>query len=152
LWLSEGDAPTKFFHVQANAWRRCKFIRSLEHDEQILVSEDRKVTAVFDYFDTIMGTPPARDCSIAFAHLDLPQLQLNHLCDRFTNQEVWTVIRALPPDKAPGPDGFSACFLQVAWPIIRLDLMRALDAFSQQDMCNLHDVNGALMVLLPQEK
>jgi hypothetical protein len=25
-WLSEGDAPTKFFHVQASARQRCKFI------------------------------------------------------------------------------------------------------------------------------
>jgi hypothetical protein len=74
LWLSGGDAPTKFFHVQANARRRRKFIRSLEHDGQILVSEDHKAATVFDYFDSIMGTPPAHDCSIAFAHLDLPQL------------------------------------------------------------------------------
>jgi hypothetical protein len=28
--------------------------------------------------------------------------------------------------------------------------MRALDAFCWEDMCNLHDVNGALMVLLPE--
>jgi hypothetical protein len=28
--------------------------------------------------------------------------------------------------------------------------MRALDAFWRQDMCNLHDVDGALMVLLPK--
>jgi hypothetical protein len=100
LWLSEGDAPTKFFHVQANARCHCKFIHSLQHDGQILVSEDHKAAAVFDYFDSIMGTPPAHDCSIAFVHLDLPQLQLNHLYDRFTEEEVWAVIRALPPDKA----------------------------------------------------
>jgi hypothetical protein len=74
LWLSEGDAPIKFFHVQANARHRRKFIRSLEHDGQILVSEDHKVATVFDYFDSIMGTPPAHDCSIAFVHMDLPQL------------------------------------------------------------------------------
>jgi hypothetical protein len=59
LWLSEGDAPTKFFHVQASARHRSKFIRSLEHDGQILVSEDCKAATVFDFYDSIMGTPLA---------------------------------------------------------------------------------------------
>jgi hypothetical protein len=54
----------------------------------------------------------------------------------------------LPPDKAPGPNGFFMHFLHVEWPIIQPDLMRALDAFWRQDMRNLHDVNGVLMVLL----
>jgi hypothetical protein len=105
---------------------------------------------VFDYFNSIIGTPPVWDCSIAFVELDLPQLQLSHLCERFTEAKVWEVIRALPADKAPGPDEFTMRFLQVAWPIVRPNFMRALDAFWRQDMCNLHDVDGALMVLLPK--
>jgi hypothetical protein len=56
------------------------------------VSEERKATAVFDYFDSIMGTPPSHDCPIAFAQLDLPRLQSNQLYDRFTKEEVWAVI------------------------------------------------------------
>jgi hypothetical protein len=59
LWLSEGDAPTRFFHVQASV-RHCRqFIRSLEHDGQTLASEESKVAAIFDYFDSIMGTAPS---------------------------------------------------------------------------------------------
>jgi hypothetical protein len=32
-------------------------------------------------------------------------------------------------DKAPSPDGFTACFLHLAWDIIRPDIMKAFDAF-----------------------
>jgi hypothetical protein len=32
-------------------------------------------------------------------------------------------------DKAPSPDGFTACFLQVAWLVIRHDLMSAFNVF-----------------------
>jgi hypothetical protein len=39
LWLSEGDAPTRFFHIHASAWRRRKFIRSVESDGQLLIDE-----------------------------------------------------------------------------------------------------------------
>jgi hypothetical protein len=60
------------------------------------------------------------------------------------------VIKSLPPDKASGPDSFSACFLQVAWHIIRPDVTDAFDAFWHLDMRNLHDVNGTLLVLLPK--
>jgi hypothetical protein len=68
--------------------RRRKFIRSLEHDGQIPVTEDQKVVAVFDYFGSIMGSLASRDCSNTLANLDLPQLELNYLCGRFTAAEV----------------------------------------------------------------
>jgi hypothetical protein len=37
--------------------------------------------------------------------LGLSQLNLQELCEQFTEDEVWNVVRTLPPDKAPGPDG-----------------------------------------------
>jgi hypothetical protein len=60
------------------------------------------------------------------------------------------VIKYLPLDKAPGPDGFTARFLQAAWHVIRPDIMRAFDVFWRLDMHNLHNVNEALMTLLPK--
>jgi hypothetical protein len=50
------------------------------------------------------------------------------LSARFT-EEVWQVIRAMPSDKAPGPDGFTTHFLQAAWDIIKADIMCAFNAF-----------------------
>jgi hypothetical protein len=67
LWLSEGDAPTRFFHAQASVRRRRRqFIRSLEHEGHTLVSEESKATTVFEFFYSIMGTAPNWSCSISF--------------------------------------------------------------------------------------
>jgi hypothetical protein len=138
-----------FFHVQASARHHRNFIHSLEHEGHELVTEDNKATGIYDYFGSIMGTAPSRSCSTAFDDLDLPHLELGRMCAHFMEAEVWAVISSLPQDKAPGSDGFLVRFFQVAWHIICLDIMQALEAFWRQDMRNLHDVNGALMVLLP---
>jgi hypothetical protein len=58
LWLKEGDTPTKFFHIHANARRKKKFIRTLHQDGQVLVSEEVKAQAFFNFFDEVLGTPP----------------------------------------------------------------------------------------------
>jgi hypothetical protein len=148
LWLKEGDAPTKFFHIHANAHHKKKFIRTFHQDGHVLVSEEVKAQAFFNFFDEVLGTPPLRNCSVNMEILGLPTVNLSQLNERFTEEEVWAVIKSLPPDKAPGPDGFTARFLQVAWPIIRPNIMAAFDAFWHLDTRNLHSVNNALLVLL----
>jgi hypothetical protein len=108
LWLSEGDACTKFFHAQVNGRRRNNHIHSPEHDSQTLLSMESKAEAAFSFFEAVMGMPAARSNSISLECLDLPHLNHNHLTSRFTKQEVWNVIWALPLDKAPGSDGFTS--------------------------------------------
>jgi hypothetical protein len=99
LWLSEGDVPTKFFHVQANAWRRCKHIRSLVHNGRVLWDEDSKAEAAFCFFNKIR-TPAQRQHTLRLDALDLPCLNLADLGKHFTEAKVLDVIRSLPPHKA----------------------------------------------------
>jgi hypothetical protein len=60
------------------------------------------------------------------------------------------MLQKIPSDKTPDLDGFTARFLQAAWPII--DVMSVFDAFYRLGIINLHDLNGALLVLLPKSK
>jgi hypothetical protein len=95
LWLKEGDAPTCFFHIQASLRHRKNFIHALEHQGQRLVAKDRKADAAFDFFDEILGASYINlDC------LELNHINLSSLGERFTESEVWGIIRLLPPDKA----------------------------------------------------
>jgi hypothetical protein len=112
----------------------------------MLVAEERKAEVAFSFFNKILGSPPVRSCAISLEHLDLPSFNLSCLGEHFTKSEVWAMIRALPLDKAPGPNSFTTRFLQSAWPIIWGDIMSIFNAFWCMDTRNLHDLNGALMV------
>jgi hypothetical protein len=109
--------------VHTNARHRKKLIWSLEHDGQMLVNECRKAKALFEFFNGILGTPSQRHWVINLDLLDLPQPNLSVLSVRFTEEEVISVIRLLPPDKASGPDRFTIHFLQVAWDTIKSEVM-----------------------------
>jgi hypothetical protein len=50
FWLKEGDAPTKFFHVQANACRRKNFIRSLMNNGSLVTQEEDKADLAFQFY------------------------------------------------------------------------------------------------------
>jgi hypothetical protein len=150
LWLMEGDALTRFFHIQASQHHQKNFIHALEHHGQWLVAEDRKVDAAFEFFNDILGAPAVRESRINLGCLDLPRHDLSSLCDRFMEEEVWATIRSLPPDKAPRTDGFTSRFLQVAWPVIRKDLMSAFDTFWHLDMRSFHMVNDNIITLIPK--
>jgi hypothetical protein len=93
------------------------------------VSEEAKALVVLDFFEEMMGTVPVSSNSINLDALDLLSIQQGGLVDRFIEEEVWNMIRSLPPDKAPGPDDFNTRFFQATWLVIRSELMAAFDTF-----------------------
>lgn len=46
--------------------------------------------------------------------MELPRLDLDELVAPFTAEEVATIVRETPADRAPGPDGFSGAFYRAA--------------------------------------
>jgi hypothetical protein len=106
LWLSIGVTPMKLFHIHANArWSR-KFIRSIKHEGQVIMSEERKAETFLNFFDDLLGSPSSRTHALDLDRLHLSCLDLVTLEERFTEEEVWSVITSLSSDKPPSPDGF----------------------------------------------
>jgi hypothetical protein len=97
LWLSEGDAPTKFFHIHAYTRRRKNSVHSLECNGKTLVTEDHTTEAVFDFFDDNLGRPACRSHTVNLWLLDFPRLNLVELGILFMEEDVLSVIRSLPP-------------------------------------------------------
>lgn len=91
-----------------------------------------------------------RERSINLAVLELQSVDAEPLESSFTEDDIWNVIHALPPDKAPGPDGFSARFYQSPWPTIKEVVMRAVRAFDVGDRRGFVKLNEVYITLLPK--
>ena len=131
-FLEEGDANTKFFHLQACHRNRKNHIPSISHNGVWFSSDEAKSEVIYGYFNGILGTPFQRQHTIELEDL-LPQLDLSGIDACFSEQEVWDTIREMPADRAPGPDGFNGLFYKVAWPIIKQDIMNVMNALWSLD-------------------
>jgi hypothetical protein len=60
LYLREGDANTKFFHLRVNARRRKNLIVRLMHNNGWAVTHEDKAGLIFDHFSRTLGRPPPR--------------------------------------------------------------------------------------------
>lgn len=146
--LREGDACTKYFHLQACHRRRKNYLFAISHGGQTFTEDEAKAGIVFSFYDGLLGTSFTRLHRINLALLNIPTLQLDHLVVPFTEEEISRVVADSPSDRAPGPDGFSGAFFKVAWTIVGADINSVFEAFWNMDFRGLNLINEAMMVLL----
>jgi hypothetical protein len=78
------------------------------------------------------------------------QEDLQELEEPFPNAEIDEVVRCLPIDKAPRPDGFNEHFVKRAWPLIKYDFYRLCSAFFNHE-ADLMSINCSYITLVPKK-
>jgi hypothetical protein len=76
-------------------------------------------------------------------HHDLQQLD-----QQITHEEIDEIVKHLPLDKAPGPDGFNGAFLKKCWPIIKDIYQLCFDFFHHSG--DIQPINNAFITLVPK--
>jgi hypothetical protein len=148
-WAKLGDENTKFFHMIATQQYRRNIITSLKaSDGTDIYNHDNKAYIIWSSFKDrlgiIEGAPMLMDLSnIIQTH------ELSHLDNPFTEEEVTNVIKEMPIDKAPGPDGFNGKFLKKCWDLVKEDFMRLVNDFYEGNI-NLESINTAYITLIPK--
>jgi hypothetical protein len=75
----------------------------------------------------------------------------NRLTKAVDQQEIKEALDQMHPDKAPGPDGFTARFYQHSWDIIKSDLTKLIKK-SQTCVKIGGGTNSSFLALIPKEK
>ena len=72
---------------------------------------------------------------------------LDDLTKPFSQEEIVCVIKEMPPDIAPGPDGFNGCFLKSCWHIIKHDFYTLCADFYDGKL-DLQSLNSGFITLI----
>jgi hypothetical protein len=136
--------------LHASNRRRKLFIPSLKLSTGMAVSQQRKEEVVFDHFVNLLGQTQSRSACLNWTHLGYEPHNLSELEEPFEEEEIKRIIKQLPNEKAPGPDGFIGLFYKNCWTIIQEDLMQALLGFHSLITQKMGLINDAHVVLIPK--
>jgi hypothetical protein len=93
--------------------------------DQIITQQEEKQVAAWQFYNNLLGTAGQRDLTLNLDAFHRPSIDLSDLDQFLSEEEIWSTIKSLHPDKAPGPDGFMGIFYRAAWQIIKVDFMVA---------------------------
>lgn len=116
-YLAEGDANTRFFHLQACHRSRKNHISKLPANGAVLFRDEEMAEAVFNHFDAILGSRGEQLNQINFEVLNLPSVHNVNLDHCFSEDEIWQAIADMPTDKARVRMGSQGSFSEQLGPL-----------------------------------
>lgn len=132
LWLKLGDANTSYFHAVTKG-RRAKNKLTVLEDEtgQAHVEEGKIADVICKYYEKLFTSVPFDGSSIVDKALSqcVTQQMNDLLIQAPTPLEIKEALFAIHPDKAPGPDGFSASFFQSNWEVVGPAIVQEIQMF-----------------------
>ena len=154
LWLKAGDRNTSFFHKKAQARNFRNSIYEISVETTTYRDIQSIKTVAFTHLKNLFNEEEALELD-SFLVNEVPSLifdSQNHFLEaEITNNEIKSALFAMELDKAPGPDGFTASFLQSCSPIVEKDLCRMIRK-SQGCQKIGGSTNSAFLALIPKEK
>jgi hypothetical protein len=124
-WTKFEDENTNFFHSMATQrYRRNNISQLILPNGSEVFEHADKEAAIFSAFMERLGTANTPPMLFDLDSLISPTEGLEDLSLPFSKEEIYKVVKEMPPDKALDPDVFSGLFLKSAWHIIKEDIYR----------------------------
>ena len=80
-----------------------------------------KAKELFDTYKERLGRKRTYKMKFDLARIIKKVEGMDELTKPFMHEEIDRLVREMPSDRAPGPDGFNGCFLKSSWHIIKED-------------------------------
>ncbi|XP_056847457.1 uncharacterized protein LOC108816806 [Raphanus sativus] len=138
MWLRSGDRNTSYFHAVTKAKRIRNTLSTIQDDNGVVHRGQKEISNVATtYFHKLYRSSPTDQClydSIFQGFGKRVTDAMNQdLVRQVTEDEVRDAIFDMGPNRAPGPDGFSAAFYQRFWEDIKEELMQEVSSFFDGD-------------------
>lgn len=109
-WIQKGESNTRLFQIHANARIKKTFINAQHNENGVPTTQQDKMKVAEQFFRVVVGSSVTRTQSINWNALGYTPFNLDELDSPFVEEELFQTIKELPPEKAPGPDGFNGIF------------------------------------------
>jgi hypothetical protein len=121
-WVKLGGENTKFFHAAATKSYRRNKIPTLTSSDGIAYNDhEAKAGIIWSTFSKRLGSSDKPSMFFTLDNLINRTDGLESLSLPFSTEEIDNIIKMLPIDHAPGPDGLNGLFLKRCWHIIKSD-------------------------------
>jgi hypothetical protein len=146
-----GDECTKFFHGMATISYRRNTISQLKNEHGVWIQDhDGKAGLLWNSFRQRMGMSSSPTMLFDLSSLITPVDGMDTLAAPFETVEIDSVVRRMPTDKAPGPDGFNGLFMKRCWEFIKKDFYSLCSALYEGQV-NLECINTSYITLVPKK-
>ena len=138
-WLHSGDRNTGFFHAVTRERLTINKFSVIENSNGDAVYEEEQIVrTIEDYYKDLFSSQQTNSLQIVDEVLSpLITSEMNDALIRIPDkQEITQAVFSIHPDKAPGPDGFSASFYQSFWDIIGDDVAEEIRNFFTSNTLN----------------
>jgi len=88
-------------------------------------------------------------CNTIWTRLVQENNNMDHISTPLTTQDIDNVVKQMPADKSPGPDGFNGFFIKSCWHIIKEDFYILCFDFFNGDL-DLQAINNSFITLVPK--
>jgi hypothetical protein len=139
-----------FFHSIATIAHKRNFIVSLINQEgDTITDHDQKASLLWTAYKERLGVSEFRGISYDLGEL-LSEHSLKNIGDDFGQDEIDLIIKSLPNNHVPSPNGFNGLFIKKCWNILKNDFNRLMHDFCYLNT-NLTSTNSSVIALIPKK-
>jgi hypothetical protein len=127
-----------------------KHIGSLITTDNTLVTDhEQKAGLLWNAFKDRLGTSDFSGISYDLKPL-LHREELDFLADAFSPPEISAMLKDMPSNHAPRPDGFNGLFIKKCWSIVKDDFLKLIRDF-HSSVIDISCLNSSYITLIPKK-
>jgi hypothetical protein len=133
-WAKLGNENTNFFHTIATRNYGHNLIAVLKNEQDIeFTDHENKAAILWNSFKRRLGQSVDTTWNFDLQNMIIPQ-DLSNVEIPFSNEEIDNIIKHMPNDKAPGPDGFNGLFMKKFWNLMKHQFYNMCNKFYEGNL------------------